>query len=229
MSVRRRQWVSPFGRGQGGVGRRLRDQHGSRHIKTFTRKRDADAHHAVVAIDIRAGVHTADSRSGTVAEAGQRWLESSEAAGLERATLAAYRQHLELHIVPLIGGVKLSQLTVPLVRGFEDRLRGTAARRRWCARPGARSAASSPTPRSAASWVRTWSTRCARTDASRLSRRNGKLKIGTDIPSPVEMRAIVAALPTIEDAHAGGRSCSPRSSPACGPRSFAGSHGTTST
>ena len=63
--------------------------------------------------------------------------------------------------------------------------------------------ARSPTPRSAASWRRTSCARCARPGAVRGAherRRNGKLKVGVDIPAPDEMRAIVAALPTIERA-----------------------------
>src|SRR5215510_10808824 len=99
------------------------DQHGDRHIKTFAKKRDADAHHAIVGVAVRAGTHTADSKSVTVGRAAELWLESREAAGLERATLAGYRQHVDLHIAPILGGLRLSQLTVPLVRGFEDRLR----------------------------------------------------------------------------------------------------------
>jgi hypothetical protein len=35
----------------------------------------------------------------------------------------SYRAHLDLHITPLIGKTKLSALTVPFVREFEDRLR----------------------------------------------------------------------------------------------------------
>ena len=95
----------------------------TRHIKTFARKRDADAYHANVAVDVRAGIHTADSKSLTITEAGRRWIESGEAAKLERTTLEQYRQHLTLHIAPMIGTVKLAQLTVPMVRAFEDRLR----------------------------------------------------------------------------------------------------------
>ena len=100
-----------------------RDQNGTRHIKTFARKRDADAYHANVAVEVRAGTHTADSKSLTITEAGRRWIESGEAAGLERTTLEQYRQHLTLHIAPEIGTVKLAQLTVPMVRALEDRLR----------------------------------------------------------------------------------------------------------
>lgn len=50
-------------------------------------------------------------------------MAASAAAGLERGTLLQYRQHLDLHIAPFIGRVKLSQLNAPEVRRFEDRLR----------------------------------------------------------------------------------------------------------
>jgi Phage integrase, N-terminal SAM-like domain len=45
------------------------------------------------------------------------------ANGLERSTREQYRQHVELHIVPLIGVTKLNKLTLPAVRTFQDRLR----------------------------------------------------------------------------------------------------------
>ena len=114
----------PHGRDRRKLGSSITvDQHGDRHLKTFAKKRDADAHHAIVGAAVRAGTHTADSRSVTVAKAAELWLESCDAAGLERTTVTAYRQHAELHIVPVLGALKLSQLTVPLVRGFEERLR----------------------------------------------------------------------------------------------------------
>jgi integrase len=37
----------------------------------------------------------------------------------------SYRQHLDLHIRPFIGTVKLADLTLPMVRAFEDELRKT--------------------------------------------------------------------------------------------------------
>jgi integrase len=123
LSVRKRTWKSRNGEVREAWIVDYADQLGSRHIKTFARKKDADRHHATVALDVGSGVHTADSRSITVAEAGQLWLASGEAAGLERTTLENYRQHVELHLVPFIGATKLSQVTVPLVRHLEDRLR----------------------------------------------------------------------------------------------------------
>ena len=59
----------------------------------------------------------------TITKAGELWIASAEAAGLERTTLDQYRQHLRLHIGPFIGRDKLSRVTVPFVRAFEDRLR----------------------------------------------------------------------------------------------------------
>jgi hypothetical protein len=81
------------------------------------------AYHARVTVDVGAGIHTADSRSITVTQAGKLWLASREAAGVERATLINYREHLDLHITPLIGATKRAVLSVPFVREFEDRLR----------------------------------------------------------------------------------------------------------
>ena len=105
------------------VGRRL--QRSSRQAPAQKLRQEARSRFYQVGVggELASGVHTPDSKSVTVAEAGRLWLESCEAAGLERATMAPYRQHLNLHIVPLIGAVKLSRLTAPMARAFEDRLR----------------------------------------------------------------------------------------------------------
>src|SRR5262249_19863495 len=118
MSVRKRVWKSPNGEMKEAWVVDYVDQYGERHLKTFAKKPDADAHHAIGGVAVRSGTHTADSRSVTVARAAELWLESCEAAGLERATITAYRQHAELHIAPVLGALRLSQLTVRLIRGF---------------------------------------------------------------------------------------------------------------
>ena len=230
MSVRRRQWVSPSGEAKEAWVVDYRDQHGSRHIKTFARKRDADAHHAVVGdrCPRRGPYRRQPQRHGR--GGGQFWLESGEAAGLERATLAAYRQHLELHIVPLIGGVKLSQLTVPLVRGFEDRLRrdGRSAAMVRKARRSLGGILADAQERGLVGQNVVYSLRKNR--RSRRADGNGKLKIGDRHPVAGRDARHRRRAPALDrKPPASGRSCSRRSSPACGPRSFAGSHGTTST
>jgi integrase len=170
------------------------DQHGDRHIKTFAKKRDADAHHAIVGVAVRAGTHTADSKSATVAKAAELWLESCEAAGLERATLAAYRQHAELHIIPVLGALRLSQLTAPLVRGFEDRLRkdGRSPAMVRKARRSLGGILADAQERGLVGQNVVYSLRKNR--RSRRAEGNGKLKVGIDIPTPAEIRAIIAKL-----------------------------------
>jgi integrase len=180
------------------------DQHGARHLKTFAKKRDADAHHAIVGTSVQAGTHTPESKSITVAKAAELWLASCDAAGLERTTITAYRQHVALRIVPILGGLKLSQLTVPLVRGFEDRLAADGCSpvmvRKARRLLGSLIADAQERGMVAQNVVRSMRTSRWGQDARIERRRNGKLKIGIDIPSPIEMRAIVAALPTIEEA-----------------------------
>ena len=200
MSVRRRQWVSPTGEPKEAWIVDYRDQHGDRHIKTFAKKRDADAHHAIVGAAVRAGTHTADSRSVTVAKAAELWLESCEAAGLERTSMVAYRQRADLHITPILGALKLSQLTVPLVRGFEDRLRrdGRSPAMVRNARRSLGGILADAQERGLVAQNVVYSLRKNR--RSRRADGNGKLKIEIDIPAPDEMRAIVAALVAIEDA-----------------------------
>src|SRR5215831_8749906 len=106
MSVRKRTWKSRGEPKEAWVVDYV-DQQGDRHLKTFAKKRDADAHHAIVGVAVRTGIHTADSKSVTVARAAELWLESCEAAGLERATLTGCQQHAALHITPILGTLRL--------------------------------------------------------------------------------------------------------------------------
>jgi integrase len=194
MSVRKRAWKSPSGELKEAWVVDYVDQHGDRHLKTFIKKRDADAHHAIVGTAVRAGVHTADSKSVTIARAAELWLESCEAAGLERATIVDYRQHADLHITPFLGALRLSQLTVPLVRGFEDRLR-QAGRSQAMVRKVRRSLGgilADAQERGLVAQNVVYSLR--KRSHSRRAEGTGKLKVGIDIPAPAEMRAIVGKL-----------------------------------
>ncbi|MDX0581963.1 tyrosine-type recombinase/integrase [Sinorhizobium medicae] len=124
MSVRKREWTTPKGEKKSAWVADYTDQQGKRHLKTFKLKKEADAFAATASVEVRAGTHVADSASVTVEKAGQFWLATGEAAGLERSTINQRKRHLKFHIEPLIGQTLLSKLTVPAVRDFEDRLRG---------------------------------------------------------------------------------------------------------
>jgi hypothetical protein len=105
------------GRRNGGLGCRLR------RLKTFSKKKEVDAFKTRSQFEITQSRHTPDSASVTVAEAAEKWLETCRTRGSERSTIDAYAQHARLHIEPFLGRLKLSQISPPSVREFEDRLR----------------------------------------------------------------------------------------------------------
>jgi hypothetical protein len=74
VAVRKRTWTTKRGERRSAWLVDYADQAGARHIATFARKKDADAYDAEVRTAVRAGIHTAPSRSPTVAEAAQSWL-----------------------------------------------------------------------------------------------------------------------------------------------------------
>ena len=100
---------------------------------------------------MRAGTHVAASNSPTVAAAGEHWITSSEANGLERATIDQYRQHLKYHLAPYVGSRKLAELSARDVRELEDRLRDDGRSPVMVRKVLVRSARSWPTRKSVAS------------------------------------------------------------------------------
>jgi integrase len=197
MSVRKREWVNPKGEAREAWVVDYVDGSGKRRNKNFKRKRDADAYASRVNAEVRAGTHTPDSTSLTVAEAGQLWLQTSENA-VERTTLNSYREHLNLHIAPEIGDTKLSQLTVPMVRAFEDKLRVDRSPAMVRKAVGSLSMILSDAHERglvAQNVVRGLRSKRSRGKEQRADRRQkGKLKVGVDIPTPAEIRALIPHL-----------------------------------
>jgi integrase len=198
VSIRKRSWIAPNGERKEAWVVDYRDQHGARHIKTFARRKDADTEQAAIKVAVRRGTHTADRASITVAEAGRLWIEGAISAGLERSSIASYQQRLKFHIEPLIGATKLSQLTVPLARQFEDRLardRSPAMVRKVMHALGAIFADAQERGLVAQNVVHSLRRGRRRDRAARVDRRQrGRLKIGVDIPTPAEVKAIIAHL-----------------------------------
>jgi integrase len=203
MSVRKRLWRNPKGEEKTAWAVDYVDQSGKRRLKTFERKKDADDFHAKAKVEIKAGIHTADSSSITVAEAGERWLAACVNAGLERTTVDAYRSHVHLHINRFLGRRKLSELTVPLIADFESKLRtGTETEK-------PRSPGMVKRVRSDLGALLSYAQECGLVARNvvremRAGRRRGKerqaerrakpkLRIGLDIPTREEIKAIVSA------------------------------------
>lgn len=127
-SPRKRTWTSPKGETKTAWVVDYRDTTGRRRNRQFALKRDADAFARKAAIEVQLGVHTVDSESVTIAVAANLWIAKAEADERERSTIKQYRELRDLHIVPLIGGQKLSRLTTPAVEAFRDALVATRSK-----------------------------------------------------------------------------------------------------
>lgn len=127
MSIRKRTWTTKKGERKEAWVVDYKDSQGRRAIKTFRRKKDADAWwEGKAAPEVRTGIHTAESRTLTFAETGERWIKACRAADdppLEQATIAMYEQMVRLHITPFMGTLKLTELTQPRLQEFVDQLR----------------------------------------------------------------------------------------------------------
>src|SRR5262249_3376378 len=128
MSVRKRKWTTRKGEAKECWIVDYSDQNGERHIQTFERKKDADDYHATVKVDVGKGVHTAHSKSLTVAEAAENWIKYVELERRERTTVVQYRNHVDNHIVPRIGRERLAKLTTPRIQAFRDELLAALSR-----------------------------------------------------------------------------------------------------
>lgn len=197
MSVRKRTWTSKGVEKTAWVVDYV-DSQDQRRLKTFKLKKDADQFAATATVEVREGVHVADSASATVLQAGRLWIAAKDRAGRERSTIDQYRQHLELHIAPFIGGTRLNALTLPALRQFEERLldegRSPAMMRKVVVSLGSLIADAQERGLVARNVVREMRGRRGSSDRRAEKRAKGKLRVGVDIPAPGEVKAIVGAL-----------------------------------
>ena len=77
MSVRKRTWKTAAAEERQAWLCDYTGQSGKRHVKTFARKKDADAFIAKAKVEVREGVHTADSDSVTIRDAADLWLTTA--------------------------------------------------------------------------------------------------------------------------------------------------------
>ena len=203
MAIRKRKWTTSDGDAREAWVFDYVDQAGKRRLKTFDRRRDAEQYAANTKVQLSKGTHVPDSASITVREAGELWLNRCRADGLEQGTIDQYEQHLRLHICPYIGTVKLSQLTVPYVSEFRDRLsNGNSAlpdddtRRLARSHAMVRGVMGSLSSLLADAHVRgrvAYNAVRALPRMKRKDRHKPKLVIGVDIPTPDEVRRLIDA------------------------------------
>jgi integrase len=104
---------------------RYKDASGRRRARQFERKKEAQDFADTITASVRAGTHVPERETATVAKAAEIWIEACARGRdgrepVEASTLRMYRQHVRLHIVPILGGLKLSNLMTQRVRSFRD-------------------------------------------------------------------------------------------------------------
>lgn len=198
MSIRKRTWSDSKGAEKSAWVVDYVDTKAKRRLKSFKLKKDADQFAATAKVEVREGVHVADSTSVTVRKAGDLWIASAEAARLERTTIDSYRSHLELHIIPFIGDLKLTALNVPTIRSFEDQLRqggrSAAMLRKVLVSLGSLLADAQERGLTGRNVVRDIRGRRQGGERRQEKRQKGRLQIGADIPTREEIKALVGAL-----------------------------------
>lgn len=199
MGVRKRTWTTRRGVEKTAWVVEYTDRQSKRRLKTFAKKKDADAFDANTQVEIRDGTHVADSASITVEEAAKNWIATGEANELEPTTIEQYRQHVNLHIVPLIGKKLLARLNVPDIRAFEDEMRETGRSAAMVTKVrgslGSIFADAQERGQATRNPVREMAgRRKPGKERRQAKRKKGRLKIGVDIPTAQEIRAFVSAL-----------------------------------
>jgi integrase len=207
-TVQKREWTTRSGKAREAWIVRYTDQHKKRHIETFAKKGEAVRRKTVIESEVERRTHVARSQSITVAEAGRMWVEQAETDGLESGTVRQYRQHLKWHVEPLIGSIKLADLSPDDVHRFraslgKDHDFGEGLKnRKPCSRAMtakvmvslssilAEAVAKGTAPRNVVREAMAPSVKRQSRIEKRLER---PLEVGTDIPTKDELRAILGA------------------------------------
>lgn len=121
-SIRKRTWESKAGETKTAWVADYFDAERKRHIRTFPTRKEADKWLVNARNEIKEGIHTPENTSITVREASVLWLKRCEQLNREWTTLRTYREHANIHILPVIGELKLARLTKPQVEAFKDKL-----------------------------------------------------------------------------------------------------------
>src|SRR5437868_5393020 len=95
-------------------------------LKGYPTKKAADAKAAEIDAEVRKGIHTPTSASGTIEDACEAWIQRARDLKLDKKTILQYENHTDLHIIPLtdssknpawpgkLGDLKLAKLTAPI-------------------------------------------------------------------------------------------------------------------
>jgi integrase len=196
MSIRQRTWVRG-GKEKSAWVCEYFDATRKWRLKTFKTKKEAQEFESTVRVDLRHGRHIADSASVTIEEAGKLWIETGKKNELVESSIRQCRQHLDHIKASPAGSTKLSRLTVPMVRSFEEWLRANgrspALTKKVLSSLGAIIADAQERGLAAHNPVREMRKVRSKRRTKATRERRKQLKVGVDIPTPAEIRAILHA------------------------------------
>jgi integrase len=116
-TIKRRAWSTSKGEQREAWVVRYADQDGRWRLKTFARQRAAKEWLPTAQVEVKQRTHRPDSAAPTVSAACEAWIKRGEVGGKERSTIRQRRQHVDLHILPLLGAeTKLSRIDVETFR-----------------------------------------------------------------------------------------------------------------
>jgi integrase len=115
-SVRKRTWQTKDGKQTAWIADYF-DQAGVRRQKTFSSRGAAKDWLPKTQQEVKQRKHVPDSTAPTVSVAAAAWIKRGEVDGLERSTIQQRREHVDGHILPLLGAAtKLSRVDVDRFR-----------------------------------------------------------------------------------------------------------------
>lgn len=166
----------------------LRDGSGKRRWKTLpegTKKQDAVLEHAKVLKEIRQHTYRSAREMPRFGDLARDWLDDKR-GDIRQGTYEQYRGHIENHLIPALGGIKVDAITYPVVRKFLN----TSTASRATARKILTTLNS----------IMTYGIRCGYTTKNPVEhverpKRDNEDREQIDIFSPEEIRALIEAEP----------------------------------
>jgi integrase len=90
-----------------------RDKKGNRYRQTFELKKDAEDFLSQVKVDIKHGAFISAKTAPLFSEVAEQWFENKR--NRRPATLSAWRTHLDKHLLPALGDLRLSEIDVGVI------------------------------------------------------------------------------------------------------------------
>lgn len=124
-SIRKRKWNSPDGKPNEAYVVNWTDQEGKRRLKTFDKKKEADAYRVRIEGEMERNEHVADRASKTFRDAAEEYFRDAErrshTIGVpSKASLYNYRNALDKYLLPEFGIYVITALDADHVQEFLD-------------------------------------------------------------------------------------------------------------